>query len=126
VDQLHRLSRTEARRIAVRAQLLAEPRPTDVLEVVRHLALLQLDPTSAIAPSADLVLWSRIGSAYDPEELRDALDTQQLIDHLGMARPSEDMAWYRAEMAQWPGVGDLREWQHAQRDWVHANDGCSS
>jgi len=59
----HQLSRADARRIAVRAQLLAGERPTDLFEVVRHLMVLQAEPTSAVAPSADLVLWSRLGSS---------------------------------------------------------------
>ena len=42
------------------------PRPPDLLDVVRHLTLLQADPTAAVAPSADLVLWSRLGSSYAP------------------------------------------------------------
>jgi uncharacterized protein len=58
---MHRLAKAQARRIAVRAQLLDAPRPTDLLAVVRQLTLLQLDPTAAIAPSADLVAWSRLG-----------------------------------------------------------------
>jgi hypothetical protein len=52
---VRRLTRDEARRIAVRAQLLDAPRPADLLAVVRQLTLLQIDPTAAIAPSADLV-----------------------------------------------------------------------
>ena len=51
----HRLSRADARRIAVRAQLLDDPRPTDLLSVVQQLTLLQVDPTAALAPSADLI-----------------------------------------------------------------------
>ena len=39
------------------------------------------NPTAAIAPSADLVLWSRIGSAYDPRELEDALDAQSILEY---------------------------------------------
>ena len=63
---VHRLTKAQARRIAVRAQLLDAPRPTDLLAVVQQLTLLQIDPTAAIAPSADLVAWSRLGSAYQP------------------------------------------------------------
>ena len=71
---VHELSRTDARRIAVRAQQLTRERPADLVETVRRLSLLQLDPVSAVAPSADLVLWSRLGSAYSPRQLRDAID----------------------------------------------------
>jgi uncharacterized protein YcaQ len=49
---VHRLSRADARRVAVRAQLLDERRPRGLLDVVRHLTFLQLEPTAAIAPSA--------------------------------------------------------------------------
>jgi uncharacterized protein YcaQ len=59
---VHRLTKAQARRIAVRAQLLDARRPTDLLTVVRQLTLLQIDPTAAIAPSADLVAWSRLGA----------------------------------------------------------------
>ncbi len=59
---VHELSRLDARRIAVRAQLLDAARPAGLLDVVRHLTLLQIDPIAAIAPSADLVAWSRLGS----------------------------------------------------------------
>lgn len=122
------LSAQDARRVAVRAQLLAGPWPADVprdvLGVVRHLTLVQLDPTTHVAPSADLVLWSRLGPAYDPGELRDLLDTQVLIDHHQMARPAEDLALYRAEMAVWPGPPPLKPWQENVREWVAANDGC--
>ena len=68
------LSKAEARRIAVRAQLLDARRPTDLLEMIRHLTFLQIDPTAAIAPAADLVAWSRLGSAYQPDDLRQALE----------------------------------------------------
>jgi len=42
---VHRLTKKQARRIAVRAQLLDAPRPKDLLEVVRRLTLLQDDPS---------------------------------------------------------------------------------
>jgi hypothetical protein len=121
---LHKLSRTDARRIAVRAQLLDRARPADLHAVVRHLTLLQIDQTAAVAPSADLVAWSRLGSSYSPAELDTALQDQTLLELRGMIRPSEDLALYRAEMAEWPGRGELRDWQEANRDWVRANDSC--
>ena len=111
----------------VRAQLLDAARPDDLLDVVRHLTLLQLDPANAIAPSADVVAWSRLGTSYRPEHLRAALDEQRLIELHQLARPCEDLALYRAEMAAWPADGlggDLRPWQEEIRAWVEANDSC--
>lgn len=121
---MHELSREEARRVAVRAQLLTAERPTDLFDVVRHLTAVQAEPTNAVAPSADLVLWSRLGPSYDRADLRDALDEQALVEHQGFVRPVEDMTLLRAEMAVWPGVGDLKEWQVGRADWVEANDAC--
>jgi uncharacterized protein len=120
---VHRLTRDDARRVAVRAQLLTADRPTDPLEVVRHLTFVQYDATSAVAPSPDLVLWSRLGPSYDAGWWRRALDEQELVDHHGLMRPVEDLALYRAEMAAWPGV-DPKPWELQVADWVEANDGC--
>ncbi|GIG68197.1 DNA glycosylase AlkZ-like family protein [Phytomonospora endophytica] len=120
----HKLSRAEARRVAVGAQLLDEPRPAGLHDIVRALTLLQVDQTAAVAPSADLVLWSRLGSAYDRAELASALEKQTLIELQSMIRPAEDMVLYRTDMADWPGKGELTDWRAAQARWVEANDGC--
>jgi uncharacterized protein YcaQ len=122
--RVHELTRTEARRIAISAQLLTARRPQGLLETLQGLTHVQLEPTSAVAPSADLVLWSRLGSAYDPQELRDALDEQRLIELWGTVRPADDIGLLRAEMAQWPGTGELAEWQEARAEWLDDNDGC--
>jgi uncharacterized protein len=120
----HQLTRADARRVSVRAQLLDAARPTDLMTVLRHLTVLQHDPISAVAPSADLVLWSRLGSAYDPGELRDAVDEQRVIDLHGLLRPAEDIALFRDRMARWPGTGELREWEVERVAWVEANEAC--
>jgi uncharacterized protein len=122
---VHELSKADARRICVQAQLLAEPHPDDLLDVVRHLTVVQAEPTAPLgAPSADLVLWSRLGSVYDRAELRDLIDRQVLIEHQGYVRPSEDLALFRAEMSIWPGREPLKEWQRDNAAWVETNDGC--
>jgi uncharacterized protein len=118
---VHELSRRDARRIAVRAQLLDSTRPDGLLDVVRHLTLLQNDRTAAVAPNADLVAWSRLGSAYSPAELADALQGRALLELMGMIRPSEDLALYRAEMDEWRR--ELRGWPGTIK-WVRANDEC--
>ena len=48
---MHRLTRDEARRIAVRAQLLDADRPGDVVEVAEQLGSIKIDPTATIAPA---------------------------------------------------------------------------
>ena len=121
---VHQLSRTDARRIAVRAQLLDADRPTDALEVVRHLTFLQNDPTAHVAPNADLVLWSRIGSSYDATELSSALDNQLLLELHMLLRPREDLRLFTAEMAAWPGPGELTPWQQDIESWLEANEEC--
>ena len=95
-----------------------------MFEVVRRLTMLQNDPTAAVAPSAGLVLWSRLGSSFSPAQLRDAIDEQALLELRGMIRPAEDLALYRAEMAEWPGRPPLRDWQEDLREWVDINNGC--
>jgi uncharacterized protein YcaQ len=102
---------------------LDSPRPSDLLDVVRRLTLLQIDPTAAIAPNADLVLWSRLGSSYEPSDLIAALDNRSLIELRAMIRPAEDFALYRADMADWPGR-DPAPWKQERVEWVQANDVC--
>src|SRR6476661_1995421 len=108
---MHRLTKEQARRIAVRAQLLDAPRPTDLLTVVRRLTLLQIDPTAAIAPSADLVAWSRLGSAYRPQDLKRALeDERTLFEHNALIRPMSDAGLVLAGAAEWPSYDKQRTW----------------
>jgi len=92
------LSRAGARRIAVRAQLLDSSRPAGLLGVVRHLTLLQADPTAVLAPNADLVAWSRLGSSYAPAQLDAALENRDIKACQGSRRRSaEPLAGGRAD-----------------------------
>jgi uncharacterized protein YcaQ len=113
---VHELTKDQARRIAVRAQLLDAPRPTELLSVVQQLTLLQLDPTAAIAPSADLVAWSRLGSVYEPAQLKQALEEDRALFEFGaVLRPMGDLGLYLAGAADWP------PWERT-RTWLRGND----
>ena len=106
-----RLTGAEARRIAVSAQLLDARRPTDLLDVVGCLTFLQLDPTAVIAPAADLVAWTRLGTAYRPDQLRKALDQERtLFEHNALVRPIGDAGLVLAEAADWPTYERSRIW----------------
>jgi len=107
----HTLTVQEARRIAVRAQLLDAPRPTELVDVVQRLTMLQVDPTAAIAPSADLVAWSRLGSAYRPGHLRRALEQDRtLFEHNALVRPMSDVGLYLAGASDQPSYERSRVW----------------
>jgi uncharacterized protein len=113
---VHRLTKAQARRVAVRAQLLDARRPTDLIAIVEQLTLLQIDPTAAIAPSADLVAWSRLGSAYQPAQLQQALEQDRTLFELdAMVRPMSDLGLYLAGAAEWPTY-------ESHRDWLREND----
>jgi uncharacterized protein YcaQ len=115
---VHRLTNAQARRIAVRAQLLDAPRPTELLAVVQRLTLLQLDPTAAIAPSADLVAWSRLGSTYRPEQLTQALEHERTLFELdALVRPTSDLGLYLAGASDRPTYERTRAWLQANESF---------
>ena len=108
---MHRLTKAQARRIAVRAQLLDAPRPTELLDVVQRLTLLQIDPTAAVAPSADLVAWSRLGSAYQPAQLTRALEEDRTLFELNaLIRPMGDLGLCLAGAERFPDYERSRVW----------------
>ena len=105
----------EARRIAVRAQAL-DGRADGVLETVRRLGFLQLDPISAVAPPQHLVLWSRLG-AWDTAELDRLLwEERKLVEWRAFLYPSEDLPMLRAFMRRRDRPLDRRivEWIKAR------------
>jgi uncharacterized protein len=99
----------------VRAQVLAGPRPTVLVALVEHLTALPVDMTAAVAISPDLVAWSRMGAAYEPSDLDDALAARDLYDDGNAIRPMSDLRLHLAEMEAWP------PWEET-RDWLEANE----
>jgi uncharacterized protein YcaQ len=94
-----------ARRLALVRQRLAGERPTGdaagILQVVRDLGCVQLDPISVVARSHTLVLWSRIGR-YDFAHLDQLLwQDRSLFEywaHAASIVPTDDYAIHRRLM----------------------------
>ena len=111
---LRRLSQEEARQVAVRAQLLDERRPRDLVDLVDHLTLLQVDPTAAIAPNADLVAWSRLGESYRPADLVRALQQDRTLFELrAFIRPTSAVALHVPELSAYLAQGQVQAWLSA-------------
>lgn len=114
------VSLAEARRIAVRAQLL-DGSATSVLDTVRRLGFLQIDPISTVAPPQHLVLWSRLGDAYDPAELDRLLwQEKKLFEWGAFIYPIEDFPLIRARMRRKRGK---YTWERRSTEFLKANAG---
>jgi uncharacterized protein YcaQ len=112
----HRLSRDEARRITVRAQLLDADRPGDVVEVAEQLGYVKIDPTATIAPCEHTVLWSRIGWSYEAGQLQKAVEVdRQLFELDGAFRAISLLPLMLPAMREWPK-------RESTKQWLDAND----
>jgi uncharacterized protein YcaQ len=111
------VTREEARRIAVRSQLL-DGSATDLLDTVRRLGFLQIDPISTVAPPQYLVPWSRLG-AYDLEELDRLLwEEKKLFEWGAYIWPIEDLPLVKARMRR---RRNKYTWERRGTEFLKAN-----
>ena len=116
-----------ARQAAVLGQALAGPRPASVVDAVKRLTRLQIDPVRAVARAERLVLWSRLGR-YDVDDLhRAAFRDHELFEYRAFFLPMADLPLYQGMMRRWriggralPAGLDGAESRRA-RTWVAAN-----
>ena len=111
-----RMTARDARRLAISSQrLVAAPPATrrGVMQLVRDIGYLQLDPTNVVARNPLLVLWSRLG-AYDPMLLESLLAKRELFETPSLILPTSDLRIHTATMRAYrratdPGkAADLR------------------
>ena len=107
----HQLSRDEARRIAVRAQLLDAERPGDVVGIAEQLGAIKIDPTATVATAEHTILWSRIGSGYEPLQLSKAVEHDRLLFEFdGSFRPASILPLLLPAMRRYPERASTRAW----------------
>jgi uncharacterized protein YcaQ len=111
----------EARRIAVRSQLL-DGTATDMLATIRRLGFLQLDPIAAVAPAQHVVLWSRLGS-YDVADLdRLCFGSRSLFEWDAFLWPTEQLPLVRGFMRRWRSSSHYKA-ERWVRDFLAENRG---
>jgi uncharacterized protein YcaQ len=111
------VSLAEARRIAVHAQAL-DGSASDVLETVRRLGSLQLDPVATVATPPQLILWSRL-DAYETAELDRLLwEERELFEWGAYIWPMEDLPFIRARMRRKRGK---YSWERRGMEFLRAN-----
>lgn len=115
------LSLARARRLAVMGQLLSAPRPRSIEQVVHALGEVQMDPTSVVARTEHLVLWSRLGRRFEVAELERKLWAEKsLFEYRAHILPTSDLALHRPTMRRFPR-GDSARHLYV-RTWLDAND----
>jgi len=131
------ISAATARRLAIARQRLAgktsNPNADGIFDVVKDLGFLQLDPTNVVAPSHQLIVFSRVGP-YRPKHLETLLwEERRLFEswaHAASIVVTEHYPIYRWIMHRvatgkgfWHGFTESGERQ-SQRvvAWMKAND----
>jgi uncharacterized protein YcaQ len=92
---------------------------TDVLETVRRLGFLQIDPISSVATPQQLVLWSRLGP-FDTAELDRLLwEKRKLFEYNAFIWPIEDLPLLRARMRR---RRNKYKWEQEGTEFLRQND----
>jgi uncharacterized protein YcaQ len=115
------ISQRAARRVVIDAQLLgAERRSADrrgILTTVDQLVWLQLDPTSVVARSHLLVLWSRLGQYAPADVARLIYRDQRLFEWRAFVYPTRHLSFYRLAMRS----NSKSSYWKRRAPWMRAN-----
>lgn len=116
-----KVSPEQARRIAVRAQLL-DGSASGVLDTIRRLGSLQLDPIATVATPQHLVLFSRLGT-YDTAELDRLLWVdRKLFEWNAFVYPIESLPLIRALMRRSRRAA-THSWDRRRKEFLRQNAG---
>jgi uncharacterized protein YcaQ len=115
-----KLSRSEARRIAVTAQGFADPRPTGRVDrrhfrrVIDRIGILQIDSVNVLVRSQELPLFARLGP-HPRTYINEATERGDLFEywvHMASHIPTDHYhlwRWRMEEQHQWKGVRRIEQ-----------------
>ena len=103
------LSIDEARRIAVRAALLDATPADDLESMVRGLAMLRVELTTTVMPSAEHIAFNRLPS-YGRGDADRALESGQLWERDWMLRTLDQLPLFLPSMRTWGVRTGSQEW----------------
>ena len=114
---MRRISLADARRLVISSQHLAEPRvPANkegILQIIQDLGCIQIDPINIVAPSHQIVLWSRIGH-YDLADFNQLMwEEHQLFEDWGHCTsiiPTTDYPIFKALKREWKPIPRFKQW----------------
>lgn len=114
------ISRRRARELAVMGQRLDAPRPRTVDDVLTALGEIQMDPTSVVARTEHLVVFSRLGPRFRVPQLeRRMWADRAMFEYWAHIVPMTDLPLHRISMRRYPH-GHWKRHQYV-RDWLASN-----
>jgi uncharacterized protein len=115
------ISRGRARQLAVMGQRLDARRPRSIDEVFASLGEVQMDPTSVVARTEHLVLFSRLGPRFRVRQLERRMWTDRaMFEYWAHIVPMADLPLHRISMRRYPH-GHWKRHRYV-RDWLVANE----
>jgi uncharacterized protein YcaQ len=120
MPSVRQISRTTARRLAVTKQRLV-PHGDSLLDVVRALGCVQLDPIRAVERTHWLVLWSRLGNFDRTEFERNMWEENAFFEYWAHAASivlTEDYPVHYLEMKNWRNPNGKSQWARRQREMI--------
>ncbi|MHA2428858.1 MAG: winged helix-turn-helix domain-containing protein [Candidatus Hermodarchaeia archaeon] len=111
------ISLTDARRLVISTQHLAGPRVSankkGILQIIRDIGCVQIDPINIVAPSHQIVLWSRLGQ-YNLADFEQLMwEEHQLLEDWGHCTsivPTTDYPIFKTLKREWNPPQKYQQW----------------
>ncbi len=114
---MRKISLADARRLVISSQHLASPKiaanKEGILQIIQDLGCVQIDPINIVAPSHQIVLWSRLGQ-YDIADFNQLMwEEHQLLEDWGHCTsivPTTDYPIFKTLKREWKPPSKFQQW----------------